>query len=203
MFDMPCRGFDQLWHLGSLRKADKGHGSYEGAGLSVCRHPDAWRAIAKLGGQPLWKLTRPGNRFLLAHKLTRPMRSQIEAWGLTEDLVRPEQYFRAHFYDEETERWSYFICASRAEAKRELEIYERGRISETTGLAASPRLRRRTRNEGDPVGLYDLLLTVYADDVLKLDGVWWQDRLDVWALSAPRGVIFPRRLRSWTKSKSR
>jgi len=47
----------------------------------------------------------------------------------------------------------------------------------------------------------DFLSICYAEDVLKLDGVWWDDKLNPMSYSAPRGVIFNNMLPSWTKVK--
>jgi hypothetical protein len=47
----------------------------------------------------------------------------------------------------------------------------------------------------------DFLAFAYAEDVLHLDGVWWNDRLDVLAYSAPRGVIFNAMLPTWQKKR--
>ncbi|MFZ3481778.1 hypothetical protein [Sphingomonas sp. 3-13AW] len=43
----------------------------------------------------------------------------------------------------------------------------------------------------------DLLLPIYADEVLRLDGVWWNERLDPSWYSAPRGVIPSHSVGTW------
>jgi hypothetical protein len=43
----------------------------------------------------------------------------------------------------------------------------------------------------------DFALLAYAEDVIGLDGLWWQDRYSPRRLSAPRGVIFSSRLSEW------
>ena len=47
----------------------------------------------------------------------------------------------------------------------------------------------------------DYAATAYAEDVLDLDGVWWNDELDVSAYSAPRGVIFASKMGAWTATR--
>ena len=69
----PVLQFDDHCHIGTMKPSDKGRfhnkTSLEGNGLSVSEDPDAWRAIAKLGGFPTWSLTRDGSLFVDAHAL--------------------------------------------------------------------------------------------------------------------------------------
>jgi hypothetical protein len=47
----------------------------------------------------------------------------------------------------------------------------------------------------------DLAVIAYADDVLDLSGVWWEDRYDTAGYSVPRSVLFARHLS--TRSSAR
>jgi hypothetical protein len=47
-----------------------------------------------------------------------------------------------------------------------------------------------------------MLATLYADKVLGIDGVFWEDLLDVSALSAPRAVISAGKLETWKIEKA-
>ena len=92
-------------HIGSFDPRDKGGRgeSYEGVGLSVSLHPDAWMAIARLGGLPEWSLTAPdgGGRFLDVHALTVPQRGEIESWAQATDLTRNEPRWEVSWVDAE------------------------------------------------------------------------------------------------------
>src|SRR3546814_7378418 len=87
--DVPLVSFDALWHRGTMDAADKGcrGESHEGHGLSVSTDPDAWEEIAKLGGEPLWELSRDGNRFLDAHGLSECHRRTMSDWAESEGLA--------------------------------------------------------------------------------------------------------------------
>ena len=50
----------------------------------------------------------------------------------------------------------------------------------------------------EPIMVADMLAMAYAEDVLRLDGVWWEDRHDPAALSAPRGAIFAARVAAFS-----
>src|SRR3546814_10515345 len=105
--DVPLVSFDALWHRGTMDAADKGcrGESHEGHGLSVSTDPDAWEEIAKLGGEPLWELSRDGNRFLDAHGLSECHRRKMSDWAESEGLaVRADAW-----------RWSRYDDAARSE----------------------------------------------------------------------------------------
>ena len=48
---------------------------------------------------------------------------------------------------------------------------------------------------------FDILLTVYLDNNTEYDGIWWEEELDVLKYSAPRGVIFNSKLKTWDIKK--
>lgn len=197
----PEVSFPALWHVGSFKASAKGRGSYEGAGLSVSLHPDAWRRIAKLGGTT-WRLAKDGNAFLDALALSREQRAEINAWGLTNNYVIASRLFRLDYQDQDengddVKRWSIFH--TRRKAEEEAEEYEIATVTQFDGLVGTAKLHKATKSRVDPDICEDLLLTVYGDLVLGLDGVWWAETLDSANLSAPRGVIFQRKVSDWIR----
>jgi len=69
------------------------------------------------------------------------------------------------------------------------------------GVKPTDKLKQVTNNPHlSPTGILDYILPLYAD-TLGLDGVWWQDVLDVTKLSAPRGVIVPSKVNTWNITK--
>ena len=48
---------------------------------------------------------------------------------------------------------------------------------------------------------FDILLTVYLENNTEYDGIWWEEELDVLKYSAPRGVIFNSKLKTWDIKK--
>ena len=55
---LPVRKFSHVFHIGTFDIQNRKDFSYEGAGLSVSRDPEAWYKIAKLGGNTLFVLTK-------------------------------------------------------------------------------------------------------------------------------------------------
>jgi hypothetical protein len=188
----------ELYHIGALDPADKGRlgPSHEGNGLSVSIHPDAWEAIARLGGSRWWRLRRAGNRFLDAHALTAGQRAALAGWAVGEDLARWTPAWRVTWYDEELDEQRAFACADPEEADAEAAEVG-GQVTPATELIATGRLHQLVGGWQDPGLTWDHALIAYAE-LAGLDGVWFADELSVAALSAPRGVIVPARLPGWT-----
>lgn len=195
--------FKKLWHVGTLDPKRKQQGSLEGAGLSVSVNPEEWRGIAQLGGDT-WELTKPGNKFVNFHRISKQQRQQITKWGLENGYVEQKPVYRAVWFDDEDQEDRYMEFTRESEAKEQAE--EMGGRTETAseGIVMTPKLADRTMHArwDDPVMAWDMLVTAYAEDELDCDGIWWDDTLDPHKLSAPRGVIFPGKLPSWKKRKA-
>ena len=205
--------FSKLWHVGSMNPNDKRNDSYEGAGLSVSVNPEEWQQIARIGGD-LWELTKKGNKFVNFWRITKAQRKSIMDWAVANGFAEPAEIWRhsymtqSEYSDEPEERYSDYH--SEEEARAELGGY--GDESEEKvekvqgGVKATMKLAQRTKRDVkyiSPSEVYDLVVTVYAEDELDCDGVWWADTLDPANLSAPRGVIFPSKLSSWKARKLR
>lgn len=209
---MPVRSFKTLWHVGAMDSTHKRQGSYEGAGLSVSLHPEDWTRIARLGGNPTWTLTKPGNVFLNFHRMNKTHRKMIRDWGIANGYAESIPTFRAWYYDDDYERQVYMTFTTRVEAEEQLgdmqhEDDDTKRVEEVPGggMRGTPKLQVRchqNRSELLDDVVLDLLATIYAEDVMKIDGVWWNDVHDPGNLSAPRGVIVPSAIASWTARSS-
>lgn len=195
---IPTRSFAKLFHVGSLNIADKRRGSYEGAGLSVSLHPEEWMQIAKIGG-PIWQCTRPGNRFIDFYRLRKPHKAMIAAWAIEHQWATRTSLWRVSYYDEEMEDERYFTFADPQEAQDEAEDYEDAKVTEVPGggLMGTPALYQRMMQDRQDPDVDDLVTIVYAEDAMKVDGVWFNERLDPDNLSAPRGVIVPSMVTHW------
>lgn len=111
-------------------------------------------------------------------------------------LVRRSALYRVEWFDDEIDSRVWMDLTDPAEARAEA-IWRAASIDRVEGLVALPALQAATRNRAEPVMVDDLLLTCHVEQCTLLDGVWWEDRLDELALSAPRGVIVPSRLPAW------
>src|SRR5271170_4901116 len=197
------KSFKKLWHVGSMDVNDKREGSLEGIGLSVSVNPEEWAQIAEIGGD-FWELTKPGNKFLNFHRLSKPQRQQIMTWGIQNGYAEEiSNTWRFVYFDSEADEERYMEFTTQQEAQEQLD--EQGEGGEVVpvhsrGIVGTARLGQRTKNSrgASDIGMaFDLVVTVYAEDELDCDGVWWADTFVPASLSAPRGVIFPSKLSSW------
>lgn len=223
MSAVPLLELPEVYHLGSLDPAKRGErftDSLEGPCLSVSLCPHAWQQIAKLGGVPLHRLSRPGGLFLDVLELLRDakLKGAVLQWAVDEDLVETHTLYRAWSFDDELDGWRYMLFPSESEAfeefdcgcdsPAELEGPNGGPGIEPVQVpCVTPMLAKRMELRYNPAeDGTDYAVLAWAQDKLpellghQLDGVWWSEDYDPLAYSAPRGGIFPERVRAWQKT---
>lgn len=200
---------EPLIHIGTLDPAHKGcrGDSLEGHGLSVSECPQAWEAIAKLGGQPWWELAKTGGapKFLDWHAVPEPLQCEILAWAQAQGFVEPRIVYKLSWLDCETSSRVFMSFDDRQAAQAEfdwqtgdLDEERAPRLEEMQGHRLTPEgLRALARKHASPHQAPELAAVLYCEVETDLDGVFWRDELDVAGLSAPRAVVFPGRLGSF------
>lgn len=192
--------FETLYHVGDFRGVPNERESHEATCLSVSEVPEAWRQIARLGTAPTWEFTRKGNKFLRALKLTKGQKKGIIDWGISQGLAVAARVCKSIIQDEDG-RQEWYMYKSPEEG-----IDEHGEEDEEPGVRhelipyalPTANLELRMMQRVSIVMLEDMLSIAYAEDVLDLDGVYWAERLNVLAYSAPRAGILRSRVRDWT-----
>lgn len=194
--------FPAVTHLGEMDLAKKKPGSYEGAGLSVSVHPMAWGMIANLGCEGF--ILRPANgevRLLDCRTLSKADRSTVETWGTNNGYLEPCELFKVSYYDADLDARAYFLFDRKEKAQSEARELERARVTGpikdirgTTKLLSETSQDARSSNDIVGTFAFDLVMTLYAEKALDVDGVWWSETLDPFNHSAPRGVIFNSRI---------
>lgn len=191
-----------------LRSGSPSSTSFEGVGLSVSVHPEAWSSIAKLGSVA-FSLERsdsePG-RFAVYGKA---IAAAASLWAVREGWAVRSKGWEVTYYDEEDDVRRSFLCPSADDARAEADGLEgqEPEVEEVEVLTASPRMETRWRSYftgadwSRPLSPYiveteaaNLWVAAVRPD---LDGIWWNDRLDPASLSAPRGVILPHAAPRW------
>lgn len=200
---LPIITLGKLFHVGSLNAKKKGKHSYEGNGLSVSTHPDAWRRIAR--GQvsgDTFSANKTANRFLNAHALTNKHTEAIANWAVQQGYLLPTGTVTVSWFDDEMDSELSQEFLSMAKAKQEFGDLEDYTVSvNKKGYSPTAMLKKITKNlQMTPTGVLEYVLPLYAEE-MGLDGVWWNDRLDVQKYSAPRGVIVPSKISTWTFTK--
>lgn len=191
---IPTYEIKKVWHIGmmdfSLRKDD----SLEGTGLSVSECPLAWEEIAELGGS-YFELTKKNGVFLDFHALSTEQREKIIQWGIEKGFVTLNTLYKYIQYDEDGEEM-YGLVHTYQEALEEAMEDEDCVVEVPNSIVPTPTFVEGVRG-ASLINTFDILTTVYNEVVLGLDGVWFHDELDRYALSAPRGVIALNKLEDW------
>jgi len=197
---LPIKKITTVYHVGEMDIKNKSDFSLEGSGLSVSKHPDEWRTIARLGDRPLFELTNSNAKFIDAYKLKQSDKKQIIEWGVTNKYINKKETYRIYSYND-NDKPQYMEFNTREEAEAELDEDTKLRVNKN-GLESTNKLNRQTKqNKIDNINIFDLLLTVYIEQTILYDGIWWNDYLDVRQYSAPRGVIFNSKLKQWKINK--
>lgn len=181
--------------------------SLEGHGLSVSQCPDEWEYIAKLGGNPRWTLTpktTAGARFLDWHAVSASERSSILAWAVSRGLAERAAGFAVSWYDAERESRVSMTLEDADQAQAEFDDLAAefdGEPDEAPQLfpidgwrLTAPALRALRRKSASLGESEELVAVLYCEVETDLVGVYWDDILEPFNLSAPRAVIFPSRL---------
>ena len=199
---LPVYTPEQVWHVGTLNPADKNmHGSsQEGTGLSVSECPEDWCYIVRLGGHPTWEFTRKDAQFLDFFAMTEPQQAALLAWALEKNYVEMQDRFKFSYFDCESECDRFQMFDTREDAEYEATEYEDAPIEVVSVPCPTQAMHDRLGFKAEPIGVMDLVATFYVEDETELDGVWWFENYAPELLSAPRGVIVPRRLEAWTRT---
>lgn len=205
---LPLIQLDNLFHVGSLDIQLKSKKSLEGSGLSVSYYPEEWRSIARLGDSPVWLLkhSKNGGYFVDFHKLSEEQKAAVKKWGVENSYVEEVDVYRIELVNEYGD--SYYYLTDDPDIARE-EFIEYHELEEDTpfekldtltekGLKALAKLKEVSMQVHiDLLTTFDILLTVWAERLDDVNGVYWDDELDEFSYSAPRGVLFNSRKNQW------
>jgi hypothetical protein len=204
---VPTVTFPRLWHVGSLVADMKRRGSLEGACLSVSRHPAAWREISDgMVGGPCWSMDASHMPMLDALALDDALKEAIMAWGVGEGLAAPAVLWRTSSFDDELDDVMTMTFDDRNDAICQLDLDEEDPayeervaqdVEEVREHRSTALLNERTRYDGELLGdrsVLDMLLPLWTEANTELHGVWWNERLDPPAYSAPRGGLIATRV---------
>ena len=204
---------EKLFHVGCLDPRHRRDESHEGECLSASTCPEDWTKIARLGGNPVLQLHRPGALFLDAHALTRAMEDALMAEAVEAGILEAITLWSVWRFDEEMDSWITMPCLSREEAEDEVDFHDleetraptpdgdpieevRGHVLTEAGQEAlGPRFSASPAMARDAALLW--LAIRLAADHADVCGVFWDDEHAPERWSAPRHAILPERLDGW------
>ena len=205
---LPLIQIDDVFHVGSLehnKKARQAKGSLEAFCLSVSLHPEDWTSIARIGGNPVWQMSRLGSLWLDVLSLDASTRKEITAWAVDKGFVEPATHWRSWSTDEAGE-WRYIRCSCLEEAEYELDdpnedgpCDDGSCIDTEEGYSLTDLGMHELERWQEPGDYWDGIVILYAREVMapkepRLAGLWWDEDYDPSNLSCPRGAILPSRL---------
>lgn len=184
-----------VFHVGTLNISNKRKFSHEtGLGISVSEHPMEWMKIAKIGGN-IYKFTNPKGNFLDVYKLTKPDMNRIEKWGIINKLVEKSLIYYFTYYNSEADSTMKMEFTSKQEAINNARL-ENAKVKTREGLTATQKFHKLVGWKINQLMVKDYLITYFAHTT-DVDGVWFNDKLDIANYSAPRGTIFDNKLFRW------
>lgn len=184
-----------VYHFGKIDITEKNSDSLEGSGLSVSIYPKAWGKITRCWGI-LNKLIKKDSSFLDFHSLSKEQKDIMLQWGVENSYIEHKTLYKVEFFNGDFDTDQILIYTSIDEIVE--EGYEVEDSEEFEGFIATEKLSIECLcSNTPPILSFDVLCTIYADKILGLDGVWWEDILDPSILSAPRGVIFNSKINDW------
>ena len=196
MKKMPIVTLQALYHVGYMDPTLKRKDSHEGAGLSVSTEPDAWMRINPMTEGPTFELVKKHNQFLDFYAITKEQEKVIIDWGKKADYITPVPLYKFSYFDDEMDAEYYQLFETREKADMEAEGYEAA-VVEIAGFRSTRQMDEKVMASHSSFNSIDLLATLYAEEVLDIDGVYWFEELDIYAYSAPRGVISPAKVSTW------
>lgn len=198
--NFPICTFEELKHVGTLDISKKVKLNHEGTnGLSVSTEPEAWRRINRgVTSGNTYTLTKASNKFIDYHKLTDKQFQSILDWGVAKGYLEVVGKFEFSYFNDEVNQTLTYSFDTFEEAELEAEDYE----VEVNAVKSYKGTHAFAAYVGEMnIDNYSLILVVYCILETSYDGVYWHDELDIFAFSAPRGVIVQTQLDSWLISK--
>lgn len=196
---IPTISAKNLWHWGDLdiNERYKNGVSLEGNLFSMSACPMAWQQIARLGGAPLHIRNEPTDLLDMLTVLggtsshAKQLRRQVETWALQQGLVAYQEIYQVTEYDDEIEDYRTMEFASHDEASEEAELTE-AEIVPVRKLIGTPALNALHHQPASCLLGFEYALIEWARAHLdgQIQGVYWAERLDPLAYSAPRAGLF-------------
>ena len=203
----PVKKIKTSLHIGTFDINNVKKESQEGRGISISPCPLSWRSIAQLSG-PCYQVSfEKPVEFLDVNKTlkNKALMQKVLKWGIENDFCEQKILLKVITNDENGDEL-YDLYSSEDELiksyGKEYETDECiSRIEKEVGFVQTEKMQKRMFSSYviSPQHIKEFVALIYAEDILGMAGGWWNDRHDVHAYSAPRGVIFESHLTEVTK----
>lgn len=205
-----------LYHVGTMDIANKSQFSLEGNGLSVSICPKAWMKIARISSSIIWSLYKKNMKMLDYYSLTENDFKIATNWGIEQGYLEECITYKSIKFDDEMDCELEMIHSTFEDACEEacfeeeytsyeeyLEFkeYEYSRVEKITGYNPTKKLKIISMVNVDISNSEEINLLIFLEKNTDLDGVYWDEELDEYKYSAPRGVIFNSKVNTFSKER--
>lgn len=212
MLNPPLMYIDTVYHVGTMDPDDtriKQRSSLEAHCLSVSLDPEEWRGIARAGDAPTWSLRRSGACWLDVCALLDDQTEEIITWAQDQGYIEPATWWRAWWFDGESDDWVFMRCDSLEKALQEVEDDDQvddgcpsgsgSPIEQEDGFCLTEKGMLSLQRWGEKSQAIEGAVILYAQDILSeavpgFSGLWWNEIDNPEALSCPRGGILSAKL---------
>ena len=193
---------DSIYHIGTMNIKDRSsRESHEGKSLSVSTEPNAWAKINKgFTGGDLWLLNKKNNKFVDMVKIDNDIWDQLYSWGEQSGYFKQQTMYKYCYYDDEMDDTLCQEFDTYEEALAEvIDDDEKDNIEKVSGAYIPT---EKFKKETGTVFHKDLIVAIYCiNKNINVDGLWWDEKLDILRYSAPRGNIFDHIVHTWNIKK--
>ena len=194
-----------VYHVGDLdSERSKPYYNYEGRGLSISTHSDAWQQIARLSGD-VYTLLNDQSEFYVVDPRSDTI--QVERDLCTDrGYIKSKTGYKVSYSDPEVGEERYLLYYDRESAESEKDnradltdinltqtaVYDLA----TNGEEYWREAFTKSASAADPVEVASLI-PIFVALELSVDGVWWDHPVQPESYTAPRGTIFQPQLDNW------
>lgn len=190
-----------LWHIGDLQNNTQGQRqSFEGNLLSASACPNAWMGIARLGGGKYYSLEHETFLLNLTEALhddqCQHLRLVVEKWATEQRYIKQGTIYVVPYEDceaDEADSLREMHFCNEEEALAEADGYGVEVEARSTLLATQLLLKLHGLSDDSASSGLEFAMIEWARQNLQqsmVRGVYWDERLDELALSAPRAGLF-------------
>lgn len=187
----------QVFHVGTLRSDLRKNNNYEGFGLCVSECPDEWIRICKLGGLPTHRLDKDDGVFADYYSVDKHV---LASWAIESGFVTNVSAYNVHFVDAETDEDCFMTFENWEDANAEAESYDTDVVTVEVPIPSS-KMYEHFGFEVERSSALEYALQIFVEENHPdVDGVWFDNSCNG-HYSAPSGVIFENKVKSWTIDK--
>lgn len=207
---------ETLYHVGTMDIANKSRYSLEGNGLSVSICPKEWIKIARMSSYAIWSLYKKDIKILDYYSLTENDFQIATNWGVEQGYLKECIAYKSIKFDDEMDCDLEMMHDTFEEACEEacfdeeylsyeeyqdFKEYEYSKVEKIVGYEPTIKLKKISMVDVDISNSQEINLLIFLEKNTDLDGVYWDEVLDVTKYSAPRGVIFNSKVNTFSRKE--